>query len=260
MAGRYFDVPFARDGDRVSTPDVLQLDGSVSFVEGFGFDYERPAIDPVTGQPDPLYKPIPRAGWNGLMHDITQAIGIMQQQGVADWTVDAVPYPVAAMVRHVNAVWYSLQDNNSGEPGVSATWVRLPLPSNRYAVGGGSANAYAATYVPALTALEDGTQVSFRVPANNTGASTFAPNGLTAKPIRGLGNLALQGGELAANGTARLQFSTALDCWVLLSCDNAALQIKPAVQSQQAITLQQLQDALAGAGVPVAKVYWMGQN
>ena len=140
MAGRYFDIPFARDGDRVSTPDDIQLDGSVSYVEGFGFDYERPAIDPVTGQPDPLYKPIPRDGWNGLLYDVTEALGIVQQQGFADWTAEGAPYPVAAVVRHADQVWQA-QVQTSGVPGVSLDWQpfggggKIRLSSKLYFMG-----------------------------------------------------------------------------------------------------------------------------
>lgn len=122
MAGRYFDIPFARDGDRTSTPDQIQLDGSVSFQDGFGFDYERPAINPLTGQPDPLYKPIPRDRMNGLFHDITESLGIVQQQGFADWTPNAAPYPAQAWVRHDGNVWRSIIASNSFEPGIEG-WV-----------------------------------------------------------------------------------------------------------------------------------------
>lgn len=259
MAGRYFKVPFAQDGDRDVTPEPLQLDGSLSYEEGFGFDYERPAIDPITGDPDPLYKPIPREGWNGLMYDITEALGIIQRQGFADWTLDAIPYSANSWVRHNGDVWYSLVITN-GEPGVSGDWIAVPLPSTRYAVGAGAANTYTANYIPALTALADGSQVSFRVSATNTGASTFSPNGLTAKPIRGLANLALQGSELTLGGTARLQFSTQLDAWILLSCDNSPLQIKEATQTQHAVTKAQLDSAIAAVpryavGAGAANVY-----
>lgn len=124
MAGRFFGVPFALSGDRDVTPDALQLDGSVSFTDGFGFDYERPAINPLTGQPDPLYKPIPRAGMNGLFHDITEAVGIIQKQGFADWTADASPYSVDAWVRHSDQVWRSVVNNNTDEPGPTVeTWL-----------------------------------------------------------------------------------------------------------------------------------------
>lgn len=118
---RFFDVPFALNGDKTTIPDGLQLDGSVSYEEGFGFDYERPAIDPLTGQPDPLYKPVPREGMNALFADVTEAVGVMQAQGFADWTLDGAPYAVASVVRHVNQVWQA-QVPTSGEPGVSPDW------------------------------------------------------------------------------------------------------------------------------------------
>lgn len=118
---KFFDVPFARDGDRTTIPDSLQLDGSVSYEEGFGFDYERPAIDPITGQPDPLYKPVPRDGTNTLYYEITDALGVIQKHGFADWTIDAGAYPAAAWVRHVGRVWRSLVPT-VGEPGVSLDW------------------------------------------------------------------------------------------------------------------------------------------
>ena len=118
---RFFDVPFARDGDKTAIPDGLQLDGSVSYEEGFGFDYERPAIDPLTGQPDPLYKPVPREGMNALFNDLTESVGVMQAQGFADWTIDGAPYPIAAVVRHTDQVWQA-QVPTSGEPGVSPDW------------------------------------------------------------------------------------------------------------------------------------------
>lgn len=118
---RFFDVPFARDGDKTTIPDGLQLDGSVSYEEGFGFDYERPAIDPLTGQPDPLYKPVPREGMNALFADVTEAVGVMQRQGFADWTIEGAPYAIASVVRHVNQVWQA-QVPTSGVPGISPDW------------------------------------------------------------------------------------------------------------------------------------------
>ena len=257
---RFFDVPFARDGDKTAIPDGLQLDGSVSYEEGFGFDYERPAIDPITGQPDPLYKPVPRGGMNALFNDVTEALGIVQRQGFADWVVDAVPYPVNSWVRHSGDVWYA-QVQTSGEPGISPDWVSVPLPSSRYAVATGAANAYAATYQPSIVALADGMELSFRVPAANTGASTLNANGLGAKAVRGLFG-ALQGGELAAGGIARVVYNQPLDAFVLAECGGGALQVPDSVQSQQAITRGQVEALIAAIprGVSVAKTYFMGQN
>lgn len=118
MAGRYFGIPFATTGDRITVPDATQPDGSVSFTQGFGFDYERPNTDPS-------YKPVPRDGTNGLFHDITEALGIAQRQGVSDWTVDAQPYPINALVRHTDKVWRSLVANNNVTPVEGANWTEV---------------------------------------------------------------------------------------------------------------------------------------
>jgi hypothetical protein len=123
MAGRYFGIPFATTGDKTVTPDAVQPDGSVSYSEGFGFDYERPNTDPA-------YKPVPRDGMNGLFYDITEAIGILQRQGVADWTAGATPYAIKSIVRHNNAVWVSSTANNSSEPGIDTSWTSLPSSSD----------------------------------------------------------------------------------------------------------------------------------
>lgn len=86
-----------------------------------------------------------------------------------------------------------------------------------YVVGTGSANAYAAAYAPAITALKDGLTLHSTAVAANTGASTFSPNGLTAKPILSLAHAALIGGELAANSRFSIQYSSTLDSWILIS-------------------------------------------
>lgn len=111
MAGRYFEIPFAATGDRTVTPNAVQPDGSMSYSEGYGFDYER-------ANTDPAYKPVPRDGMNGLFYDVTEALGIIQKQGFADWTTDAQPYPVNATVRHNDVNWYSTIATNNDEPGV----------------------------------------------------------------------------------------------------------------------------------------------
>lgn len=116
MAGRYFGIPFAATGDKTTTPDAVQPDGSVSYAEGFGFDYERPNTDPA-------YKPVPRDGMNGLFYDITEAVGIIQGQGYADWSAQAAPYNAAATVVHGGEVWISAIGNNSSEPGIDTNWL-----------------------------------------------------------------------------------------------------------------------------------------
>ncbi|MDQ7978706.1 hypothetical protein QYH69_15755 [Paraburkholderia sp. SARCC-3016] len=70
----------------------------------------------------------------------------------------------------------------------------------------GVANAYTAVNTPPLSALPSTGYVQrVNIAHANTGASTYAPDGLTAKPIYGLGLQPLQGGELPV-GVAVLMY------------------------------------------------------
>ena len=114
--------------------------------------------------------------------------------------------------------------------------------ATNYAADTGTANVYAATFVPAITALTDGTVVRVKIKTANSGASTFNPNGLGAKPIVGSAHAALQGGELVANGHAWLQYNSSLSggSWVILASSGGAQQVPSASKSAQAVNLSQL--------------------
>lgn len=86
-----------------------------------------------------------------------------------------------------------------------------------YAADTGTANAYAAQYVPALLSVTDGTEVEFKARAANTGASTFNPNGLGASPILTLGGNALTGGEISAGSQVRVKWNATLSSWLIVS-------------------------------------------
>lgn len=103
----------------------------------------------------------------------------------------------------------------------------------------GAANVYTVAYTPAITALTDGAVLRFKAKTANTGASTFSPNGMLAKPLVGLGLAALQGGEIIANGMCTVVYSTALDQWVLLSSAGGSLQVASASKSMHAMQLGQ---------------------
>ena len=112
----------------------------------------------------------------------------------------------------------------------------------------GAANAYTASNVPALTSgqLVNGLVQQIVIAHANTGASTYAPDGLTASPIYGLGLQALQGGELPVGSTAVLMRATIAGVnggspiWVLMECAGGAQQIAPATQSQHAVQFGQV--------------------
>ncbi|MBR8303465.1 hypothetical protein KDW49_22410 [Burkholderia dolosa] len=111
----------------------------------------------------------------------------------------------------------------------------------------GAANAYAAANVPPLTASSwtDGVIQQVKIANTNTGASTYSPDGLAAIPIYGLGLQPLQGGELAAGGTAVLMHATIASVnggnpiCVLMGCAGGAQQTAPATKSQHALQLGQ---------------------
>jgi hypothetical protein len=92
-----------------------------------------------------------------------------------------------------------------------------------------------------------GVKQEFLVNATNDGESTYAPDGLAAAPIFGLGGQQLQGDEIVAGGIATLVsfveplLNDGQLCWILVSCTSGALQVAPASQSLQAVQLQQVQ-------------------
>jgi hypothetical protein len=112
----------------------------------------------------------------------------------------------------------------------------------------GAVNAYTATNATPLVAGTwiDGVVQAVKIAHANTGASTYAPDGLTAIPIYGLGLQPLQGGELALNGTAVLMRLTIAGVnsgnpiAVLMECAGGAQQIAPATASQHAVQLGQI--------------------
>ncbi|KKA05399.1 hypothetical protein VP02_23185 [Pseudomonas ogarae] len=88
-----------------------------------------------------------------------------------------------------------------------------------YALDTGTVNAYSATYKPAPSALVDGLILRFKAARANTGASTFAPNGLPANPIVGLDHNAIQSGEITVGGDVWVQWNSSIGsgAWVMIA-------------------------------------------
>lgn len=88
-----------------------------------------------------------------------------------------------------------------------------------YALDTGTVNAYSATYKPAPSALVDGLILRFKAARANTGASTFAPNGLPANPIVGLDHNAIQSGEVTVGGDVWVQWNSSIGsgAWVMIA-------------------------------------------
>jgi len=116
------------------------------------------------------------------------------------------------------------------------------IGSGSYAAGGGTANAHTAAFNPPVAALTDGMVLKYKASVANTGACTFNPNGLGAKPLVGFGHSALQGGEIVVNSDVWLQYNTSIGggSWVLIDSSGGALQVAPATQSQHAVQFSQV--------------------
>ncbi len=86
-----------------------------------------------------------------------------------------------------------------------------------WVAAGGTGDAIAATYVPAITALVDGQFCFVRAGAANTLTNpTFAPNGLTAHTITKIGGTALLAGDIfGANHELILRYNLANTRWEL---------------------------------------------
>lgn len=120
----------------------------------------------------------------------------------------------------------------------------------------GAANAYTAVNAPPLVSgtWVDGVVQQVKIAHSNTGASTYAPDGLTAIPIYGLGLQPLQGGELFVGGTAVLMHATITGVnsgnpiAVLMECAGGAQQVAPATQSNHAVNLAQFASSLSTGG------------
>jgi hypothetical protein len=126
-----FAIPFAATGDKAVVPDALQPDGSVSYTQGFGPDYELDReVDPVNA------KDVPRDETNQLFFDVTEAIGEIQKNGAAEWSIDLAPYAINAEVYHSDKRWKSTISNNNSEPGVGSDWIETAVANATEALRG----------------------------------------------------------------------------------------------------------------------------
>ncbi|MCA8177437.1 hypothetical protein LGM48_24260 [Burkholderia multivorans] len=129
----------------------------------------------------------------------------------------------------------------------AASKQRVILPDS------GSVNAYAAANPVPMTSLPtvSGIVQTISVKTTNTGASTYSPDGLAARPIFGLGGAALQGGEMVANGIATLVsyvgplLNGGSLCWVLFECIGGASPVPNPTQSLHALNLGSAQSLFA---------------
>ena len=169
MPAKKFIIPFAATGDKTAVPNTLQPDGTVSYAQGFGPDYELDkTLDPVNA------KDVPRDQTNQIYFDLTDAVGEQQLYGVALWGADRAPYPLNARAYHNDKLWRSSVINNSGEPGVSG-WEDVSVLSD-------TVNAPIATVAAAGTInLTTGAPNTSQLAISGTGVSI---NGFTVAANR----------------------------------------------------------------------------
>lgn len=118
MSAKKFNTPFALLGDKVEIPTTAQIDGSVSFQQGYPFGYEADYIDPNS-------KDISRSKTNQLLFDITDALREIQQGGVSEWSEEGKPYKINSLVYAPDGtVKQSLIANNNNDT-THSSWSNL---------------------------------------------------------------------------------------------------------------------------------------
>lgn len=144
-----------------------------------------------------------------------------------------------------------LKGDGSGNTTAAVSGTDYLAPNADYVVGTGSANAYIATMIPALTALMDGVKIRFKSAATNTGASTLNVSGLGSKPILNYSGNALTGGEIINLGnievTYNASFNSGSGAWVL---NQTLTEVVPnatnAVNSTNAVNLTAINPVATG--------------
>lgn len=112
---------------------------------------------------------------------------------------------------------------------------------------GGTADAITAVYSPVLSALTNRRTLSFKAAANNTGAATFSPDGLTVRSITKRGGNALIAGDILQNAVYIIQYDLTNTRWELLN---------PSTDNNTVPTLAQVLNSgnLVPDGIPITSV------
>lgn len=128
---KYIIYPWAISGTRAPIPELAQPSGSVSWTDGFTIDY---TLDPNT---NPNGKPVPLAGTNQYLFDLSSGLQQYQQFGIPAFITTAdnggtpFPYSVNAIVRYSNVLYISTINSNVSLPTVVPDWV--PLNAQNFA-------------------------------------------------------------------------------------------------------------------------------
>lgn len=123
----YFDEVFGNAGNLTVVPDAVQIDGSISYTDGWGAFYSQdPAVDPSTALL------IDRAQTNQLFFDVTSALQYFQQGNAAAFITSTMnggspySYPAGAVVLNSGVTYVSLVNTNTDTP-PSSQWAVIAL-------------------------------------------------------------------------------------------------------------------------------------
>ncbi|ATG17014.1 phage tail protein [Providencia alcalifaciens] len=260
---KIFKVPFATQGDRTSIPNEVQADGAVSYTQGYGYDYERDQVS------DPAAKDIEREKMNGIFHDITEAIGEVQNYGFPKWAEEGKPYPIRAVVYHKNKVWQSKVENNEVEPVAGTQWAELKAD-----LTAGDIDVYnkqesdkryqpLGNYLPAgYSYSKQESDTNFQPKGNYAPAGNYAMKGDSYTKAEGDGRYQSKGnyapaGDYATNTALTNGLNTKLN---ISSIAQATGTSTTNVMSQKAVT-DALQNAVNLDTIyPIGVVVWFAQN
>lgn len=125
MKQYYFKTPFANAGDRADITRSANSDGTVSYAQGWGPDYQKDLETQANA------KAVSRQVTNQLYWALTGAVQQYQQRGVPEWIAPAdndgtaFAYPAGATVVLNDKFWVSLVSNNTTQPGTGTNWQSL---------------------------------------------------------------------------------------------------------------------------------------
>lgn len=249
--------PFANIGGKNTIPSASQIGivpGAASLDDGF---------PPLTRTPV-VAGGVPPSGldMNGILFMLSSHVAFMN--GGGRYRFDATlataigGYPVGFVLQsddgnseYVNILAANSTNFNTTPASIGVSWIpyagQALLTTKTPLADTGAANAYTAVNVPPLSALPatSGLIQTVSIANLNTGASTYAPDGLAPKPIYGLKLAPLTGGELPVKGIAQLLYVVATTvnsgngAWVILSCTGGNLQIPDATGASHALALGQ---------------------
>lgn len=260
---KIFKVPFATQGDRTSIPNEVQADGAVSYTQGYGYDYERDQVS------DPAAKDIEREKMNGIFHDITEAVGEIQNYGFPKWAEEGKPYPIRAIIYHKNKVWQSKVGNNEVEPVAGTQWAELKAD-----LTAGDINVYNKTesdqrfqplgnYLPSgYSYSKQESDTNFQPKGNYQPAGNYALKGESYTKAEGDGRYQPKGnyqpsGDYATNAALTSGLNTKLNTSNVAQGTGSSTAN---VMSQKAVTDALQNTVNLNAIYPIGIVVWFAQN